>query len=213
MLLKEKIKSWKIKIATGISTLLLLLGGYIVQLRSCTQTAIVVTTQAIQNPTNQIITAEATSFVANLFYEGTDDPFPTRGTGGEIGKLTHLTLKKGIHKLFPKAWKKILIKTGDIIISSRRWDSKQIQAGMRAISKKQGHAIKNVATHSSAFNGLPIKQSKAEELIEKIINGADAIVLRNKRIRVYTPDGKGLSLDTKTGEFVGFVERTLEREL
>ena len=75
MSFSQKIKSVKFKIASFITSLTILIGGYFTQLQTCTQNAIITTTQVAQNPSNQLIAMEATSFVANLFYEGVDDPF------------------------------------------------------------------------------------------------------------------------------------------
>lgn len=87
MSLKNKLKTLKLKITTGIGALLVLLGGYITQMQTCTRNAVIEVAQVSQNPANQIAAVEATSFVANLFYQGPDDPFPTQEAGGECGKI------------------------------------------------------------------------------------------------------------------------------
>lgn len=84
-------------------------------------------------------------------------------------------MKKG-QKLFGEAITKIIAKTDDILISSRRWDSPQIQVGKRAIQKKQGSAIRE--GYSSAFSDIPITQKNAEKLINDIIQNADIVVIR-----------------------------------
>ena len=213
MLLKNRLKNIKIKIVTTISGLLVLLGGYVTQLQTCTRNAVIGVAQVSQNPANQIAAVEATSFVANLFYMGPDDPFPTSGAGGELGKIGKKLLRKGVDKLFEPALKKVVGKTNFIIETSRLWKSKQIQQGKRAIQKKQGHAIKNNATHKTAFAGIWPTQENAEKLIHEIIKEADAIVLRNDLVRIYRPNGQGLTINTMNGTFDGFVERVLETQL
>jgi len=72
-------------------------------------TAIGVTTAATLESaayTSPIWGPELVSFGANLFYEGADDPFPTSGPGGELGKALRGTSKafKGVlAELLPKA--------------------------------------------------------------------------------------------------------------
>ncbi len=201
------IKRKTIWLLTGLITIF---GGITTRLANCTQQTTVAVTQIATNPTNQIATVEVASFVANLFYEGTDDPFATPGAGGEAGKLTHVVLQKG-KKLFGDALTKIIGKTDKILNTSRVWDSPQIQKGARAIHKKIGHAEKKKII--SAFNGVRHKQGNAEKLIYKIINEADAIVIRPKRTMIYNSTGQGISIGTKAGYFIGFVERQLEKAL
>jgi len=192
---------------TGLATLL---GGITTRLATCTQQTTVVVTQVATHPTNQIAAVEAASFIANLFYGGPDDPFATSGAGGEIGKLTHVVLRKG-QELFDETMAKIIGKTDEIIETSRSWASPQIQEGKRALQKKMGHSV--AINRSSAFEGVQLTQENAENTIKKIIKEADAIVMRPKRTMVYHPDGQGLSISTRTGKFIGFVERTIEEEL
>lgn len=66
------------------------------QLTTCGQNTYIVLSRIMYNPTTHFAGTELTSFVANLFYSGADDPFPTVGAGGELGK--------SLHKL-PKAFK------------------------------------------------------------------------------------------------------------
>lgn len=200
--------AFKIKIL--FFSVLTAIGGYFVQLASCSRQAVVVTAQVASNPTNQFAAVEAASFVANLFYEGPDDPFATPGAGGEVGKLTHVVLRKG-EKLFGHAIVKIIGKTEKILNTSRVWKNTQIQQGARAIDKKIGHAeAKSVI---SAFQGVKPTQQNAERLINEIIEEADAIVIRRVQTKIYMPDGQGLAVETKTGKFIGFVERLMEKEL
>ncbi len=165
----------------------------------------------VSSPANQIAATEAASFVANLFYEGADDPFPTAGMGGEMGKtLKPAVLHKG-QKLFDEAYNKIIGKSAYILETSRIWESPQIQKGARAISKKAGHSVRDA--NPTAFEGIKFKQQNAEELINKLITDADVIVIRPMYTRIYSPNGQGLNILTKDGEFKGFLERSLESEL
>lgn len=193
-----------------IAGLVTIFGTITTRLATCTQQTTLVATRIATSPANQVAAVEAASFVANLFYEGPDDPFATPGAGGEVGKLTHVVLRKG-QKLFGDAMTKIIGKTDDIINSSRLWKRKQIQEGARAIHKKIGHAEnKNI---TSAFDGIKHTQENAEALIKNIIDDADAVVIRPKRTMIYNNKGQGVSVETKTGNFIGFVERQLEEEL
>jgi len=203
----DRIKRKTIWFLTGIITLF---GGISTQLATCTQQTTAVVTQVVANPTNQFATVEAASFVANLFYEGTDAPFATPGAGGEVGKLTHVVLRKG-EKLFGDAIVKIIGKTDDIIKSTRVWASPQIQEGKRAIQKKVGHAASN--NYKSAFENIDFTQENAEKLIHEIIDGADVVIIRPYLTKIYNLKGQGISIETQTGKFVGLVERSLEKEL
>ncbi len=180
------------------------------KLVTCIQQTTIVTPRVVTNPANQIAGFEGASFVANLFYDGPDDPFATPGAGGEIGKLTHVVLRKG-QKLFGEAITKIIGKTDEIIKTSRSWASPQVQEGKRALQKKIGHSV--AKNKSSAFEGIKYTQENAENTMKKIVDEADAIVIRPKRTMIYNSDGQGLSINTKTGKFIGFVERTMEKEL
>jgi len=193
-----------------LSIIITLFGSIATRFVSCGTNTIVVTNQIVTNPTNQIMAVEASSFVANLFYEGPDDPFATPGIGGEVGKITHVALRKG-ETLFEKALVKIVNKTEKIIITSRVWRNSQIQEGARSLDKKIGHALKNKTI--SAFEGVPQTQASAEKIIIEIINKPDAIVIRPYLTKIYNAKGQGLSFDTQSGGFVGFVERSLEKEL
>ena len=188
---------------TAISTFT---GGAIMQITTCSQNAVRIS----QNPTNQAMVVEATSFIANMFYEGADDPLPTPGAGGETAKFARIILCKG-DKAFKAALQKIGSKSGVIIETSQRWVSSHIQHGARAIHKKTGHAQRGGFV--SAFEGLQANQHKAEEVISDIINNADAIILRPKQIKLYLPNGKGLNIRTKDAGFTGFVERLKEDAL
>lgn len=207
----NKIIDWfKRKTIWFLTGLITLFGGITTRLATCTQQTTAVVTQVATNPTNQVAAVEAASFVANLFYEGPDDPFATPGAGGEVGKLTHVVLRKG-EKLFGDAIVKIIGKTDDIIKTSRNWASPQIQEGKRALQKKIGHSI--AGNKKSAFEGIKYTQENAEEVMKTIINEADAVVIRPKRTMIYSSNGQGVSINTKTGKFIGFVERSLEEEL
>ncbi len=208
MSFRQKIDAIKFKIASIATAIVVTIGGVISQLQNCSQSAIITTSQVIKNPSNQAMAMEATSFVANLFYEGTDDPFPTTGVGGEVGRMICKLNKE--NKSFTLAIRKIIDKTGDIINSARRWDSPQIQAGKRAIQKKQGHAIRD--GYQSAFSDIPINQESAEQLINDIIQNAEIIVIRPKQTKVYSQNGQGISISTKNAEFTGFVELLKETE-
>ncbi len=86
------IKHQTIWFLTGLITLF---GAVSTRLATCTSQTTLTVAQVATNPTNQLATVEAASFVANLFYQGADDPFPTHGAGGEFGKASHVVLKKG----------------------------------------------------------------------------------------------------------------------
>jgi len=208
--MRKFFETLKHKIVLMSMLLVSLLGAITTRLTTCTGQAGLVANQIAVNPNNQIVAMETASFVANLFYEGADDPFPTQGAGGETGKLTHVVLKKG-EKLFGEALSKIITKTDDIIQTSRKWSSPQIQEGARAIQKKIGHA--ESVNAKSAFKNIKYSQENAEQLIYDIINNADAVIIRSKRTMIYNSNGQGLSVNTKTGKFIGFVERNLEKEL
>ena len=45
------------------------------------------------SPEGMIVGAESASFVANVLYDGPDDPFPTPGPGGEMGKAINKAIK------------------------------------------------------------------------------------------------------------------------
>ncbi len=209
-MLKNKWNILKLKIITGITGIVALLGGYIIQLRTCAQNTVVASTHIVQNPSNQIVVIESASFVANLFYDGPDDPFATSGAGGELGKLTHVVLRKG-QKLFGETITKIIGKTDDIIKTSRSWASPQIQEGQRAIQKKVGHASAN--NYVSAFENIKFTQKNAEKIINEIVIKADVVVIRPYLTKIYNSKGQGVSIETKTAKFVGLVERSLEKEL
>jgi len=204
----EKLKLRFLVLATFLSTVF---GGVVTYLRTCgTQTAIV-TTQIVSNPANQIAATEAASFVANLFYEGADDPFPTAGMGGEMGKtLKPVVLKKG-EMLFVKALNKIVGKYDFIKKTSQDCASPQIQQGARAIQKKVGHAESE--GYATAFSDIKFNQKEAEKLIYNIISESDVIVIRPFLTKIYNNKGQGISILTQDGTFRGFVERTMENEL
>jgi len=193
-----------------LSIIITLFGSIATRFVSCGTNAVVVTNQIVRNPNNQIMAVEATSFVANLFYEGADDPFATPGIGGEAGKITHVVLRKG-ETLFEKALVKIVGKTERIILTSRVWRNPQIQEGARSLDKKIGHTLKNKII--SAFEGVPHTQESAEKIINEIINKPDVIIIRPYLTKIYNTKGQGVSFDTQSGGFVGFVERSLEKEL
>jgi len=203
----------KYKITTGIGALLVLFGGYITQMQTCTRNAVIGVAQVSQNPETQVAAVEATSFVANLFYQGADDPFPTLGAGGELGKIGKKLLRKGIDNLFEPALKKVVEKTGVIIETARKWKSPQIQEGARAIHKKIGHASKANANYNTAFAGVDISQANAEKLIHEIIEEAEVIVLRDGVVKIYRANGQGLTIKAHNAKFEGFVERVLETEI
>lgn len=207
----EQLVNWiRHKTIWVLTAFISIFGTMTARLATCTQQTTIVATRIATNPANQVAVVESASFVANLFYEGTDDPFATSGAGGEAGKLTHVVLKKG-EKLFGNALSKIIGKTDEIIRTSRTWASPQIQEGKRAIQKKIGHAPgKGI---NSAFNKIEFTQQNAEKLINNIINKADAIIIRPQKTIIYTPTGQGLSIKTRTGKFIGFAELSLEKEL
>ncbi len=69
---------------------------------SVTSTGVVITRLAT-DPRTQHIAMEGASFVANFFYDGPDDVFPTPGAGGELGKLFSKSitpLKNGLKYFF-----------------------------------------------------------------------------------------------------------------
>lgn len=207
----NKIVEWvRHKTIWFLTVLVTVFGGIATRLVTCTQQTTALVTQTATHPSNQIAAVEAASFVANLFYEGPDDPFATPGAGGEIGKLTHVALRKG-EALFGEAIAKIIRKTDDIIGTSRHWASPQIQEGKRALQKKNGHAM--AGKYISAFENIDYTQENAEKLIHAIINDADVIVIRPYLTKVYNAKGQGVSFETKTAKFVGLVERSLEKEL
>ncbi len=207
----EKLKLRFLVLATFLSTVF---GGVVTYLRSCSTQTAVVTTQIVSSPANQIAATEAASFVANLFYEGADDPFPTAGAGGEVGKGGNIVLRKGM-KEFDNAIIKISDKLNNIIESSRRLTPPKfkIQEGKRAISKKIGHAEKSDSDIKSAFEGVSITQENAEKLIYDIINQSDAIVGSTKSIKIYNAKGQGIWILRNDISFHGFVERQLEDAL
>ncbi len=206
----EKLKLRFLVLATFLSTVF---GGVVTYLRTCgTQTA-VVTTQIVSNPANQIAATEAASFVANLFYEGADDPFPTAGMGGELASICK-TLKKG-HKDFVPIMNKVMDKIDVIIKTSQKLTPPKFktQEGARAISKKLGHIESKNLPFKSAFDGTKISQENAEILIKNIVNETDAIVIDNGLVKMFNSKGQGLSIDIYNAKFVGFVERKLEKTL
>ena len=113
-------------------------------------------------------------------------------------------------KYFIIALEKIKIKYEYIINSARRLDSPQIQAGKRAIQKKQGRAVRE--GYNSPFSDIEINQENAEKLINKIIYNADIIVIRPQQTKIYLKNGQGISIETKNAEFTGFVELLKESE-
>ncbi len=125
--------------------------------------------------------------------------------------LSRIALKKGVHELFEQILHKIGSKTDFIFETMRKWKNPQIQQGKRAISKKLGHAKSEGFV--SAFEGTQINQKSAEKILNDIIKNADAIVIRPKRTKIYLPNGQGLSINTKDGTFIGFVERIKETGL
>jgi len=195
-----------------LSTLIALFGTISTRIVSCGTNTIVTTTQIVSNPNNQTAAVEAASFVANLFYEGADDPFPSPGLGGEAGKNASKVYRQG-QELFGEAMIKIAAKLEHVIIYSRKWHSPQIQEGARAISKKIGHAQKVDANYVSVFENLPVNQKKAEELIHNIINQANIIVIHKINVRIFMENGMGVSIKTKNANFVGFVELQLQKDL
>ncbi len=207
----NKIRKWiKYKTIWLLTGLITVFGGITTRLATCTQQLTAVVTRVATNPINQTAAVESASFVANLFYEGSDDPFMTPGAGGEVGKLTHVVLKKG-EKLFGDAIVKIVGKTDEIIKSARVWSSPQIQEGKRAIQKKIGHAKAN--NYKSAFENIDFTQENAEKLIHEIIEEADVVIIRPYLTKIYNSKGQGVSIETQTAKFVGLVERSLEKEL
>lgn len=106
--MKTGFKGLALRIKIFILGILATVGGLITQFSMCSRQAVVVTTQIVSNPANQLAATEFASFAANMMYEGTDDPFPTAGIGGELGKI----LRK-----FPKAFKNqifgLLVKSSD----------------------------------------------------------------------------------------------------
>lgn len=207
----RKVTCWlRQKLVWTLTGVIALFSWCSTQFTTCSNQTILVVTRIVGNNVNQVATLEVASFVANLFYEGPDDPFSTPGAGGEAGKLTHAVLKRG-EKLFGEALSKIVKKADDIIKSSRTWANPQIQEGKRAIQKKIGHA--SAGNYQSAFSNIDFTQENAELLINKIIDKADAIVIRPYLTKIYNSAGQGVSIETRTGKFVGLVERSLEKEL
>jgi len=193
-----------------MSAAIAIFGTLTTRIMTCSEQTIMVTTRIASDPNNQILAVETASFVANLFYDGPDDPFATPRAGGEAGKLTHVVLRKG-EKLFGEALTKIIGRTEKILITSQKWKSSQIQQGARAIDKKTGHAeAKKTVTE---FSNIKPTQQNAEKLIQDIINDADAIVIRRFQTKIYRENGQGLAIATADGKFIGFVERALEKEL
>jgi len=194
-----------------LSVVIALLGAISTRLVTCGTNTLLVTNQLVTNPANQAVALETASLVANLFYEGTDDPFPTPGAGGEIGKLfkPNVLLKGYPH--FNSACQKIIAKTDFILKTSRIWDSPQIQKGARAIQKKMGHSVRDA--NPTAYANTKFTQENAEKLINNILNDIDAIVIRPMYTRIYNANGQGINILTKNAEFKGFIERNLESEL
>jgi hypothetical protein len=208
--MKSIIHWFRQKFVLVLTGIVAVFGTFTARLVTCTGQTGVAVVQVASNPANQLAAVETASFVANLFYGGADDPFATPGIGGETGKLTHVVLRKG-EKLFGEAMTKIIGKTDEIIETSRTWASPQIQEGQRALQKKVGHAIS--LNNKSAFEGIKYTQENAELVMKNIFNKANEIVIRPKRTMIYSPNGQGVSINTKTGRFIGFVERSLEKEL
>jgi len=203
------IKRKTLWLLTGLITVF---GGITARLTTCTQQTTAIVAQVATNPSNQMAAVEAASFVANLFYEGHDDPFATPGMGGEIGKtISKFRIYRKGEPLFDVAIKKIFGKTEDIIVSSRRWKSSQIQEGARAIHKKLGHA--EGEAYTSSFNGIKHTQQNAEKLIHEIVEETDVIIIWTNDTKMFTPSGRGICFKTKDAEFVGFMERFKETVL
>lgn len=77
-----------------LTRLITLFGAVSTRLATCTSQTTLAVAQVATNPTNQLATVEAASFVANLFYQGANDPFPTHGAGGELGKSKSCSIEK-----------------------------------------------------------------------------------------------------------------------
>ncbi len=194
-----------------LSALITLFGGITTRFVNCGTNAVLVTNQIVSNPTSQLTAAEVASFVANWFYEGPEDPLPTKGVGGEIAKTFKPIVLRQSHELFNAARLKILGKMEFILQTSRLWKSKQIQQGARAIQKKIGHAEGDLTV--SAFEGIKHTQENAEILINDIVKNADVIVIRPELTKIYNKMGQGLSILTEDASFKGLVEIALEKEL
>jgi hypothetical protein len=72
---------------TFLMSIALGIGKYAPSFLSCSQRAAIQHHAIVNNPTNWYIGTELASFVGNMLYEGADDPFPTAGAGGELGKI------------------------------------------------------------------------------------------------------------------------------
>jgi len=204
----------RIKTIIVVTAVIALLGAISTRLVTCSTNTLLVTNQLATNPANQAVALETASLVANLFYEGADDPFPTSGAGGEIGKESRLIFYKGSPE-FEKVLKNIAVKMDNIIFSARKYTPPnfKIQQGKRAIGKKLGDAGKSNANFKSAFDGIAITQENAEKLIFDILHNSDVITAGKESIRIYNSKGQGLSIRRYNAQFKGFVERQLENGL
>jgi RHS repeat-associated protein len=97
------------------------------------------------SPTGQYATAELISFVANLIYEGPNDPIPTPGPGGELGKVL-----RGTSKIFKNNLTKIL---------SKSFDNK---IGKKIISKVTGSADDAYKKFKSLIGDAKIRETTNE---------------------------------------------------
>jgi hypothetical protein len=77
----------KILFFTFLTSIALGIGKYSPSFLSCSQRALIQHNAIVNNPNNWYLGTELASFVGNMLYEGTDDPFPTMGAGGELGKI------------------------------------------------------------------------------------------------------------------------------
>jgi RHS repeat-associated protein len=97
----------------------------------------------------------------------------------------------------------------DVVSSSARAASPQIQAGARAIAKKLGHA--ESGGYTSAFEGIAPTQANAEALIRTILSSPTTTSFGKRVIDVYNAAGQGVRLNRATSEFITFLEKSLVR--
>jgi len=95
----------------------------------------------------------------------------------------------------------------EVVLSSREPASSQIQQGARAIAKKLGHA--KSGGFKSAFDGQPVSQASAEQLIRDTLSNPSRVFYGNTVIDVYNVANQGVRFDKATGTFIGFLEGTL----
>ncbi len=170
---------------------------------SCSQQTVSVVSRIATNPSNQLATVEATSLAANLIYEGPDDPFPSSGAGGEIGKNIRKILQKTRKNITPLL-KKNSGKIDNIVTTTKEVIKRQNSVGEKGVVWIYG-AFK---TETKWANQLA-KRGWTPELITEAITKGKSFIAKNMLNKanlatrfIHPTTGQSVVIDNVTKELI-----------